>query len=127
AWTLNPLYRRRRDDSNAVTAVGELFGNRRRRCLLTLKQSLPNGINAGAQSGNPPHAGDCQTPASHVRGNLGEGGNLRISTDAFVPPNPNEFESAVFTTAGRASFATMLTATSSSGVVKLMLAGRNWC
>src|SRR5205814_7597709 len=101
--------------------------NRRRRCLFTLKQLLPNGINAGAQRSNPPHAGNRQTHASPVRGSPGKGGNLRISSDAFVPPNPNEFESAVFTIAGRASFATMLKSTSSSGVVKLMLAGRNWC
>src|SRR5215831_21120040 len=97
-----------------VNAVGELFGNRRRGCLLTLKQSLPNGIHAGAQRGNPPHTGNRQPHAS----------TLRIISEAFVPPNPNEFESAMLTAASRASLATMLRSTSSSAAVKLMLAGR---
>src|SRR5262249_22560713 len=121
------LQRRFRYAKNAVNAIGELLRNRRRRCLLTLKQSLPNGINTGPQRGNPPHAGNRQTHASPVRGRPDEGGNLRISSEAFVPPNPNEFESVIFTAAGCASFAMMLRSTSSSGVVKLMLAGRNWC
>src|SRR5439155_4817306 len=102
---------------NAVNAIGELFGNCRRACLLTVKQSLPNEINTSAQRGNPPHAGNRQTHAS----------NLRIRIEAFVPPNPNEFESAMLTADGCASFAMMLRSRSSSGVVKLMLAGSNWC
>src|SRR5947207_4181970 len=112
-----PLHRQVRYSKNAVNAIGKFFGNRRRRCFITLKQSLPNGINAGAQRRNPPHAGDRQTHAS----------SLPISTEAFVPPNPNEFESATSTTADRGSFAMMLRLTPLSGVVKLMLAGRNWC
>src|SRR5262245_46441030 len=104
----NPLQRWFRYAENIVNAVGELFGNRSRGCLVTLKQSLPNGIHAGAQRGNPPHTGNRQPHAS----------TLRIMSEAFVPPNPNEFESAMFTAAGRASFAMIFRSTSSSGAVK---------
>src|ERR1700751_3726456 len=118
----SPLQRRFRYAKKIVTTIGRFFGNGRRGCLLTLKQSLPNGIHAGAQRGNPPHTGNRQPHASPVRCSpaseaRGESGTLRIISEAFVPPNPNEFESATLTAAGRASFATMLRSTSSSAAV----------
>src|SRR5215212_9890840 len=103
----NSLQLRFRHAKNAVNSIGEFFRNRCRRCFLALKQSIPNGINASTQRGNPSHTGNRQTHAS----------GLRISREAFVPPNPNEFESATFTAADRASFPTMLRSTSSSGAV----------
>src|SRR5712691_3854713 len=107
--------RRFRHAERAVGSIPKLFGNRCRGRLVALKQPLPYGINAISKGGHPPHSGDRQTHAS----------TLRIRIEAFVPPKPNEFESAVPTTAGRDSFATMFRSRSSSKAPKLMLEGTN--
>src|ERR1043166_7695070 len=80
-----------------IRSITKLFGDRCRRCLIALKQSLPNRTNAASERCNPPHAGNRKTHAL----------KLRIRIDAFVPPNPKEFESTVRKAARRASFATM--------------------
>src|SRR6185437_7511208 len=99
----------------AVRSVPNQVGNFRRRRLIAMKQPVPYRINAISKRGHPPHSGDRQTHAPI----------LRIRIEAFVPPKPNEFESAVPTTAGRDSFATTFRSRPSSKAPKLMLGGRN--
>ena len=98
-----------------VRSIPKLFGNRCRGRLIAMKQPVPYWINAIPKRGHPPHSGDRQTHAS----------TLRIRIEAFVPPKPNEFESAVRNTAGRDSFATTFRSRPSSKAPKLMFGGRN--
>ena len=100
---------------NAVGFVTELFGDFFCSRLVSLKQPFPHKIDTASQRRNPPHARDSETHAS----------NLRIAMEAFVPPNPNEFERTVRSAAGRALFAMTFKSMFSSGARKLMLPGRN--
>src|SRR6266581_5420266 len=93
---------------NTVRLIAQLLPNFFRRRLGALEQTLPDRINAVSQGCDPPRPGDCQTHAS----------NFRITMEAFVPPNPKEFESAVPRAAGRASFDTTASSISSSGARK---------
>src|SRR5712691_2222646 len=107
--------RRIGDTKNGVGLIAGLrcdfFGGR----FLAVKQPLPHEIDAAAQRCNPPHPGDRDTHATA----------RCINTEAFVPPNPKEFERTVCTAAARDSFATTSRSTSSSGTRKLMFGGRN--
>src|SRR5262249_45928142 len=87
------------------------FGNG----FLAAKQTLPNLVNAVAKRRDPAHTGDSQTHAVA----------FRIRIDAFVPPNPNEFERAISIFAWRDSLATMLRSRSGSRLRKLMFGGRS--
>src|ERR1044072_9450104 len=98
-----------------VGPIAKLLRNRRCGGLVGTKQPLPYGIDPISKRGHPPHSGDRQTHAPM----------LRIKIEAFVPPKPKEFESAVPTTAGRDSFATTFRSRPSSKAAKLMLGGRN--
>src|SRR4029434_4354334 len=100
-----------------VSSVPKLFGNRCRGRLIAMKQPLPYRINAISKRRYQPHSGDRQTHAS----------TLRIRIEAFVPPKPNEFESAVRTAAGRDSLATMSRSMSSPALAELMVGGSTPC
>src|SRR5438270_771772 len=99
----------------AVGPIGKLLRNWCCGRLIAAKQTLPYGVDAISKRGHPPHSGDRQTHAS----------TLRIRIEAFVPPKPKEFESAIRTTAGRDSFATTFRSRRSSKASKLMLGGTN--
>ena len=100
---------------SAVGLFTELFGDFFRSRLFSLKQPFPHKIDTASQRCNPPHARDSETHAS----------NLRIAMEAFVPPNPKEFERTVRRAAGRALFAMTFKSMFSSEARKLMLPGRN--
>src|SRR5207249_733683 len=78
-------------------------------------QALPDIINVAAERRHPAHSGDAQTHRA----------NFRKTIVAFVPPKPNELETAQSNCASRASFATTLSDKSDSR--KLIFGGRNWC
>src|SRR6516165_6975906 len=77
------------------------------------EQSLPYTIDVTAERRHPAHSSDAQTHRA----------NLRKTIVAFVPPKPNELETAQSNCASRASFATTLSDKSDSQ--KLMFGGRN--
>src|SRR5437870_6307943 len=105
------------NSKDRIGLVADRIRDLSRRSLFSSKQAIPNFQNTAAERRHPSHARDAHAHS----------GNCWITMEAFVPPNPNEFETTVRSNAGRGSFATMLRSTSSSGVRKFIFAGRNWC
>src|SRR4029453_14951495 len=77
------------------------------------EKSVPNIIDVTVERRHPAHSSDAQTHRAIFRKTI----------VAFVPPNPNELETAQSNCASRASFATTLSDKSDSR--KLMFGGRN--
>src|SRR5256714_3707018 len=103
----------RRNSERGIDFVRDLVGDRLGDGFLSAKQSIPDEIDAAPERSRPAQTCDAQVHAA----------SFWSSREAFVPPNPNEFERTMSIFAGRALFATTLRFKSASALRKLMFAG----
>src|SRR5947207_6844291 len=97
----------------AAERAGKRFGAR----ALAVQQAIPYFLDTAPERRDPAHARDLNAHAATDRRMM----------DAFVPPNPNEFERTVRTLPAREEFATMFRSRPVSPWRKLMFGGSNWC
>src|ERR1700736_360692 len=102
-----------RDTKSGVCFIRDRIRDRLHWGFIATKQTAPNCIDSAAKRRDPAHACNSQAHAA----------SFWIRMEAFVPPNPNEFDRMMSTFASRDSFATMFRLRSWSAFRKLMFGG----